>query len=49
MRVNGGLQCSFRRDKRVQNIANYFDITMPYYILTAYGQISNDGMIFNIY
>jgi hypothetical protein len=37
--VNGRIKCSFRRQNKLPNVANYFDTTsMPYFFLTANGK-----------
>lgn len=45
---NNILTCSFTRQKLVQNVQNYFDLSKSYYLLMAQGP-TNLGIIFLIY
>lgn len=38
---NGILQCSFNRTIKMNQTKNYFDLTKPYYLLTASGSVEN--------
>jgi hypothetical protein len=39
--TNGVAQCSFTRLNYINNITRYYDISKPYYILTASGQLNS--------
>ncbi len=45
--TNGVATCSFTRERKLSNIANYFDLNKSYYILTALGPIRSNGIGFH--
>lgn len=40
--ANNYLKCTFTR-KKAQNLANYYDLSKPYYLLAAYGFLDDSN------